>query len=58
MVLLGQFDGKSGIWKEAKMVLWSDPKSSSTQNSVNLLVNSGDVKMRFLTSSFPVVSLM
>lgn len=27
MVLLGQFDGKSGIWKEAKMVLWSDPKS-------------------------------
>ena len=58
-IVLGKFvGGVLGRENVAKTVLWSDPRSSSTQHSSKCLVKLGDEKMRSFTSSLPVLSLV
>ena len=42
----------------AVIMLWSDPRSSSTQKSSNFFAISGEENIRSFTSCAPVLSLM
>ena len=39
-------------------MLWSDPRSSSTQNSTNFFASSGEENIRSFTSCLPVLSFV
>ena len=58
IVFVGLGCSVPGSLNVAVIMLWSDPRSSSTKNSTNFFVSSGEENIRSFTSCLPVLSLV